>query len=222
MTSDCELGVMAKFWTPGRVKTRLAAAIGPRQAAQVYQAMLRQTVERFSSLADRRTIVFSPPGRQGDFANVAGTAWGLSPQGTGDLGTRMARYFRRAFRTGTTRVILIGADSPTLPVDYVERAFELLRERLVVLGPASDEGYYLVGAAGSIPPIFAGIQWSTPQVWRQTVSLLHQAQVTYHELPRWYDIDTLEDLNQAIRDGFKSPRVTSHSKNARQKRRPAR
>jgi glycosyltransferase A (GT-A) superfamily protein (DUF2064 family) len=99
-------------------------------------------------------------------------------------------------------VVAIGADSPTLPVEYVRRAFELLVERPVVLGPARDGGYYLVGASEDVPPIFSDIDWGTARVWQQTVTRLNESRIPFHELPPWYDIDTARDLKLAKRDGF--------------------
>ena len=90
--------------------------------------------------------------------------------------------------------MLIGSDSPTLPVEYVESAFRLLRESDVVLGPTEDGGYYLVGASRNAVGIFQNIEWSTSRVWEQTVARLHELQLSYQSLPQWYDVDELADL----------------------------
>jgi glycosyltransferase A (GT-A) superfamily protein (DUF2064 family) len=92
------------------------------------------------------------------------------------------------------RVVVVGSDSPTLPLEHVRLAFESLREHAAVLGPATDGGYYLVGAAGAVPPIFDGVSWSTAAVWLQTRERLDRSHASYAVLPEWYDVDELDDL----------------------------
>ena len=106
----------------------------------------------------------------------------------------MQQYFVDALAHGARRVVLLGSDSPTLPLDYIERAWASLDDHPVVLGPTQDGGYYLIGIRDEVPPIFDHIAWSTPQVWDQTVSRLHQSQIPFAELPGWYDVDCLQDL----------------------------
>jgi rSAM/selenodomain-associated transferase 1 len=187
------LGMFAKHWTPGRVKTRLAAAIGERQAAEVHRLFVQTLQNRFGGEADLRILAFDPPHGAADFRHAAGRAWELLPQGGGDLGERMAGFFAAGL-VRAEQVVLIGSDSPDLPASYVAEAFEALTTHDVVLGPAADGGYYLVGAAGQVPPIFADIAWSTADVWSQTVQRLEQAHCRWHELPQWYDVDTADDL----------------------------
>ncbi len=164
-------GMFAKFWQPGAVKTRLGETIGSEAAAALYRESLRTLLVRFASVAASRELVFTPGDRQAEFRLLASQAWQLEEQGTGDLGQRMARFFERAFASGRSRVVLIGSDSPTVPSSWVDRAFDALDHHRVVLGPSEDGGYYLVGARGDrVPPIFFDIDWSTAQVWPQTVN----------------------------------------------------
>jgi rSAM/selenodomain-associated transferase 1 len=189
-----QLGMFAKYWAPGAVKTRLAAAIGPRQASEVYRACLQALVRRLRSAGDRRVIAYTPQRYRADFEELAGRDWSLELQAAGDLGGRMAAFFSQALQRDRGAVVLIGSDSPTLPVEYVQDAFKRLDEVPVVLGPSRDGGYYLIGASGHLPCVFSGVLWSSPQVYQQTVSLLRAAQCAYAELPPWYDVDDLEDL----------------------------
>lgn len=188
--------MIAKYWQAGAVKTRLAASVGDAVASHLYQRFLITMLRRFDHVADRRVLAFTPPDRRAEFVSLAAGAWTLQDQGTGDLGMRMQNYFTAAFRSGADRVVLIGSDSPTLPVDYAIQAFQLLRTFPVVLGPAEDGGYYLVGAAGKVPPIFAGVAWSTSLVWSQTQSLLQAAGCRCGVLPTWYDVDDLPGLRR--------------------------
>lgn len=191
-----QLGIFAKYWQAGAVKTRLARAIGADAASELYRVFVETLLLRFQAVADRRALCYWPPQRQGEFAALAGSAWTLDQQSDGQLGHRMSCFFDKSLNAGYTRTVLIGSDSPTLPGDYLDRAFRLLRTHSVVLGPTSDGGYYLVGAAGEVPPIFENVAWSTPRVWQQTVAALHDAAIPFAELPPWYDIDEKQDLTR--------------------------
>ena len=191
-----QLGIFAKHPQPGRVKTRLAATIGDEPACRLYRAFVETLLARFAGVADRRVLVFSPPERRAEFEPLAGQSWQLAEQSAGDLGQRMRRHFEDAFDDGASRVVLLGSDSPTLPVEYVERAFDLLKEVPVVLGPSDDGGYYLIGAAGRVPLIFDDIAWSSEGVWEQTIRRLRALGRDFRELPSWYDVDDEDDLRR--------------------------
>ena len=192
--------MFAKYWEPGRVKTRLAAAIGDQAASSLYRRFVLTLLHRFAGVGQRRVLAYAPAERRTEFESLVADDWILASQGGGDLGERMQHYFAEAFRSGADRVVLIGSDSPNLPVEYVHDAFQQLDRYPVVLGPADDGGYYLVGAAGGVPPIFAGILWSSSQVWTQTVDLLRDADCPYGVLPAWYDVDDLAGLRRIHRD----------------------
>jgi rSAM/selenodomain-associated transferase 1 len=194
------LGVFAKFWTKGSVKTRLAARLGDDAACDLYRELVERIVQRFSNVADRRVLAFWPPEARSAFAPFQLSGWELMPQASGDLGARMRNFFDSAWKTGTQRAVLIGSDSPTLPLEYVEQAFSLLQRYAVVLGPACDGGYYLVGAANDTPAIFDGVAWSTPEVWPQTVARLRASQTPFAVLPEWYDVDEIEDLRRLYQE----------------------
>jgi len=197
------LGVLAKHWTPGAVKTRLAAAIGDHQAAVVYHDMLATTLARFAALADRRRVVFTPSDQRDDFAHLTDSAWELEPQIDGHLGHRIEHCFSHALAQGFERVVLIGADTPTVPAEFVAGAFRLLTRRSVVFGPAADGGYYLVGAARRVPPIFTDIPWGTPEVWVSTKRRMEQAGIAWAELPTWWDVDDDRDYRRLLAEGYR-------------------
>lgn len=194
------MGIFAKYWRPGAVKTRLAASVGDDAASRLQRRFLVTLLRRFGHVAQRRVLAYTPPDQRAEFALLAADVWTLQDQAVGDLGKRMQNYFTEAFHSGAQRVVLIGSDSPTLPLDYVTGAFQLLDTFPVVLGPADDGGYYLVGAAGGVPPIFAGVAWSTPLVWNQTQSLLQAAGYRCGVLPVWYDVDDLPGLRRMERE----------------------
>ena len=191
-----ELGVFARYWSPGKVKTRLARTIGDEAAAEIYRASLAVTLDRFSAAGDVRTVAFTPLERQAEMQAFAGTCWIARPQASGDLGQRIEHYFSEAFARGATRIVLIGSDSPTLPIAFVYDAWRQLADAPVVLGPAQDGGYYLVGLSQPLPALFADIAWSTPLVWSQTVARLQQLSVSWTKLPPWHDFDDQSDLRR--------------------------
>jgi glycosyltransferase A (GT-A) superfamily protein (DUF2064 family) len=104
---------------------------------------------------------------------------------------RLESFIAAALATAS-KVVVIGTDSPTLPVEYIERAFADLDRADVVLGPAVDGGYYLVGCR-RLPPIFAGIDWSSNRVLAQTIDRLVTPSWSLALLPPWYDVDTPKD-----------------------------
>ena len=188
------LGMFAKYWEPGQVKTRLATALGEQRAARVYQVFVETLIHRLAEVADRRALAFTPADREHEFRQVQAT-WDLQHQlNPGNLGARMKHFFETALRDGFHRVILIGSDSPDLPTDVLEQAFEQLRDHDVVLGPSLDGGYYLIGAAGQVPQVFDGMPWSSPELWETTVARSTDQQCRFAVLPTWYDVDTLADL----------------------------
>jgi rSAM/selenodomain-associated transferase 1 len=193
-----ELGVFAKYWEPGRVKTRLARHIGDPAAREIYRAFLRCIAERFGNVADGRRFVVTPANRRQDIELfLSDNRWQVSTQVDGDLGRRMQAYFEQTLATCGSAVLL-GSDSPNLPRDILSDAFDLLKQYQVVAGPAEDGGYYLIGVAGSVPEVFHEIDWSTDRVWEQTRRHLTEANVRFALLPVWYDIDTAVDLGRLV------------------------
>jgi len=193
-----QLGVFAKYWEPGKVKTRLAATIGNQRASSIYRSFVETLLKRLSRVGQRRVLAVAPPERMKDFSVVAGEAWSVEPQARGDLGTRMKHYFDTGFERSARCVVLMGSDSPDIPLAYVEQAFEMLEKFPVVLGPTSDGGYYLIAARDATPPVFDHIAWSTPSVWTDTIEQLDQAGLSYGQLPQWYDVDDLESLARMV------------------------
>lgn len=190
------LGLFAKFPEPGRVKTRLAERIGPRAAANLAVAMTADLLQRFQGAADRRRLGYAPATLEAEqyFRQATGPAWELWPQPERDLGGRMHAFFAAANPGPNDVTVLIGSDSPSLPEAFVAEAFTRLQDVDCVLGPATDGGYYLIGCRGAPAAIFREVDWSQPTVLSQTVQRAAEHSVRLAELPPWYDIDTLQDL----------------------------
>ena len=195
------IGLFAKFWQPGTVKTRLAAKIGNESACEIYRDFVFHLLARLNAIGDTRTVVFSPPEKQTEFENSIPDPWGLVPQSPGDLGQRMGTFFKSTFDDSNiqnldspTKVVVIGADSPHIEANQIQSAFDALENNSVVLGPSTDGGYYLVGMNKPCLEIFDGIQWSTESVLQRTIKILKDRQLSFELLEPMTDVDELNDL----------------------------
>jgi hypothetical protein len=187
------LGVFAKQPIPGQVKTRLAGETSPEWAASVAEAFLRDTLARLAGIPARHVLAYAPANAGAYFAPLAGETFSLIPQAPGDLGQRMAAFFQAQQAAGARAAVLVGTDSPTLPLEWIARAFADLHGRAdIVLGPATDGGYYLIGIGRRLPPIFEGVRWSSSHVLAETMARL-PGDWRLELLPPWYDVDTLAD-----------------------------
>lgn len=192
------------------MKTRLAAAIGPKIAAEVYLGCLRCSLGRFSQLGCRRLVAYSPPEKRAAFESVLPTGWGLVEQSSGDLGARMSRFFEQRCLAGDRRVVVVGSDSPSLSIERISAAFELLEDVPVVLGPSEDGGYYLVGLNQPIPELFEGIEWGGERVLEQSLAVLRRVGASAELLPGWYDLDVEADLQRLRAELASDPGIDSH------------
>jgi hypothetical protein len=193
-----ELAQLAVFVRPpiaGKVKTRLAALFGERGAAELYQAFVEDTLHLCSRVRDagRVDLALWSAGPQDDivseWAKRLGVPVRLQPQG--DLGVKLATAFEEGLRR-YQRVVIIGSDAPSLPIEHIGAAFDALEGAPMVLGPANDGGYYAVGAAHSVQPSFRGVRWSTRHALQDTARANAQQQIA--AIAPWYDIDEPEDL----------------------------
>lgn len=189
------LGVFVKAPAPGQVKTRLAAEVGVHTAAEIYRHLGRRVVSACGG-PGHETVVWFAPAR----ARSAVRDWlkGLKvaayqAQVSGALGARLGAAFRRHFRQAARRVILIGSDCPGVDAGLVSRALAALDEHDLVLGPAHDGGYYLIGLRAPVPQLFRGIAWSTEAVLGQTLAQARRLGLSVALLPRLRDVDTASD-----------------------------
>ncbi|MBI4514478.1 MAG: TIGR04282 family arsenosugar biosynthesis glycosyltransferase [Deltaproteobacteria bacterium] len=199
------LVVMARYPEIGRVKTRLARAIGDDRAHALYRAFLRDIEARFAG--QRRTLVwaFHPP--QSDFAAVVGRGRCL-PQVGGDLGERLHNCFRSLCREGFDCALIIGGDAPHVREAWLDEAEHALARAEVVLGPSADGGYYLIGMRQP-HDLFSGIEMSTPRVLAETLAKAQTAGLRVHLLPESFDVDEESDVARLrallVHDGSQLP-----------------
>ncbi len=200
------IGAFAKYWEPGRVKTRLGEQVGMVQASRIYQGFLTTLIQRLTPVGDCRHLVFSPPERLPEFSRLtqecgAGdlSSWDLVPQSGSHLGERLQNYCKAAFDQGCSQLVVLGTDSPNLPLAYIEAAFQSLEDHDVVLGPAEDGGYYLIGLNAYHSFLFEGIPWSTSETLSATLEAASRHDLTVKTLPIWYDVDDDSTLTR-LRD----------------------
>ena len=211
------LAVMCKQPERGKVKTRIAAALGDDRAAEVYRCALHDTLALASSIADvSHVLSYAPPtGNARRYFEQAAPDFALIPQQGVTLGERISGTLAPLLKNYSP-VVLIGSDSPDLPAELITRAFEILRGPTdVVLGPANDGGYYLIGVQSLQPILFMGIDWSTALVAQQTRARAAEAGLRTADLPPWHDLDTVADLQALVAPGAPLTRAFVAALNAK-------
>lgn len=184
--------VMTKWPKPGSVKTRLAASIGSERAARVQEIMLRETVARLFSSTRAIRLAVTPDDALGEARRVFPSTRPTG-QGAGDLGQRIDRAIRSALAYAHA-VVVVGADSPDIPLSIVEEAFERLERVDLVLGPAADGGVYLIGMTQPHDGLFRDVAWGTPSVFGSLEANAARLTLATAILSPWRDVDTLGDL----------------------------
>ncbi len=191
--------VFAKVPQAGHVKTRLTEAISPEDAASLYHAFLADAAIQYEQLGCAVRYHIAPDGY-----DTIGSASELVPMSAGatthvqrgaDLGERMLNAFVDAFKSGFERIVVIGTDHPTLPIEFVGCAFdELETTGSLVVGPATDGGYYLLGLNELYPTLFQGMRFSHGDVFDDTLARASTLNTRLVVLPEWSDVDTPNEL----------------------------
>ena len=184
----------------GDSKTRLHPLLGPARAAELAGCFLLDIVNTIDSLAPdvghRGYAVYAPEGSEAELRRFVPDHFGLMCRRDATLGVVLLGATEQLLAAGHDVVVLVNADSPTLPVEYLEQAIAAARAPgdRVVLGPAHDGGYYLIALKRAHAALFASIPWSTPDVLRLTQKRAHEMELAAHLLPAWYDVDDAPSL----------------------------
>jgi rSAM/selenodomain-associated transferase 1 len=180
----------------GKVKTRLASAVGEKKAVKLYKRFLLEMLFTLNRGTFLFYLCYSPESPLSDLKDWLGDHYLYMPQSGENLGERMKNGFAEAIFMNFKRVVLIGSDIPDLPLEFIEEAFTSLMEKDAVIGPSFDGGYYLIGFKDKTfsPRVFEGIRWSTQSVFEKTLNILKQEGLAVHTLQPLRDIDTVEDL----------------------------
>lgn len=177
----------------GKVKTRLAKSIGDEQALAVYHKLLAHTKSVAEATPASRQLFY-------DTAVVAEDEWSNDKfikrvQADGDLGARMRAAFEHCL-VDNEKVVIIGSDCPEISPEIIETAFRRLELADIVIGPALDGGYYLLGMKEQHPELFADMEWSTESVFEETLKRIQAKGLLYTQCPTLSDMDDIEDLNK--------------------------
>ena len=199
------LVIFAKAPIPGEVKTRLCPPLTPDEAATLHGSFILDTLERTKTAVMKLKLPIDrylacAPSSTHVFFKIMEERQGvkLIDQVGDDLGARMDQAFSTLFVQGYRQIVLIGTDVPTLPLDHFKQALTALENHDLVLGPAFDGGYYLIGLKRPIPELFADIPWSTDQVLRLTQEKASAIGLKASLIQPWRDVDTLADLEALI------------------------
>ncbi|PPL04330.1 TIGR04282 family arsenosugar biosynthesis glycosyltransferase [Parapedobacter indicus] len=183
--------IFAKRPVYGKVKTRLAVSIGPAAALEIYRQLLNHTLD-IATKVEVEKIIFYSDETAPDNRTVSG--FRSTTQHGVDLGERMKNAFADVFRQGYAKAVIVGADCPAIDETIVAAAFDTLDKRDVVIGPAYDGGYYLLGMKRVHPMLFENIPWSTATVFEKTVAICKNDELSYSLLPPLPDVDEEKDL----------------------------
>lgn len=181
----------------GKVKTRLAAQIGDEKALNVYRKLLAHTKE-LAVETGTDVFVFATEALSDDYWNQ----FTIAQQKGDDLGQKMQSAFEAVFNKGYEKVVIIGSDCPELSCAHIQEAFQSLDEKDVVIGPAKDGGYYLLGMKKIHEKLFHNKAWSTAKVFEETITAINELQLSYKQLETLRDVDEEKDLPQSWREEF--------------------
>lgn len=177
----------------GKVKTRIAQSLGDDKALLIYRILLEHTQYITQHIECAKYVFYAD--NINEYDGWLSDIYHRAIQSNGDLGNKMSKAFEQIFNTGATQAIIIGSDCYDLRAVDIEKAFDLLAEADIVIGPASDGGYYLLGMKIHQPALFENISWSTALVLQETLGICTQQGLKYILLPVLNDVDEEKDIN---------------------------
>ena len=192
---------------PGFVKTRLTSIFSQSEAAELYSSFIKDTLHLALNITGVSVYVaWTPDDGLPELQSVLGCNAKVSwfKQKGNHLGEKLSNALKGFLEKKTQKIVILAGDSPLLPQNYVEQAFSTLDKNEIVIGPAIDGGYYLIGmsskAIDKYKTVFELIDWGTSRVLDQTRKAIRSCSLSYHELPTWYDVDYPEDLEKIRND----------------------
>jgi uncharacterized protein len=204
LQATCAIAVMAKASVPGQTKTRLVPMVNAEQAAALNTAFLRDVADNLLAAAAlvniKGCMAYSPAGSQPFFDNTLPASIDCFETVAADFGHCLCHAASHLLTAGYGSVCLLNSDSPTLPIGYLVAAATILASPgdRVVIGPATDGGYYLIGIKRPHKGLFENVDWSTERVFRQTLSRADELGLAVVLLPAWYDVDDADSLGALI------------------------
>jgi rSAM/selenodomain-associated transferase 1 len=192
------VAIMAKAPRAGEVKTRLCPPLSPAEATELYRCFLLDKIEQVRMLKSAIPAIAYTPAEERTFFETLAPGFVLFPQEGPDLGARLASCFDHLLERGYAGALAVDSDTPTLPAEFLEQALALIAtpDVDVVVGPSEDGGYYLIGLRRAHRELFDEIAWSTAMVLPETVRRAAAKRLRVVSLPRWFDVDTADDLER--------------------------
>lgn len=186
--------IFAKEPKKGKVKTRLLSVLGKEQCVNLYKAFLKDTIYMAKRVnCEEKVIAYQSNSYPSYLRKISGGFKFYRQKGK-DIGKRMYDAFKFAECHRFSKTVIIGSDSPTLKPDFIEAAFRLLDTNDIVLGPAIDGGYYLIGLKNPYPGLFKDVEWSSDKVLEVTLKNAGKKGKKVMLLKKWYDVDDRESL----------------------------
>jgi len=205
------LVIMAKAPRPGTVKTRLASCLSPDSVTSFYCCLLHDTLALARSLGDVEVAIMCPETDVNELTQVAGNKASVVAQKGEGLAAGLTSVFARFAKEHQRRIIAFNSDSPHLPRSVLEDAFETLAAHDLVVGPTHDGGYYLVGAKGFHPALFAHDGMGTSTALERLLSRAQALKLSVGFVDVFYDIDVAEDLTRLAAELSLAPARAPHT-----------
>jgi uncharacterized protein len=190
--------VFVKAPRPGLAKTRIAVTAGEPRAAAIHRELTATVLSRVGALAAVE-LRFMPDDAEAEIGPWRRQTWTAQAQGSGDLGERLRRAFEQSFASGAERVVIIGSDCPEVRSSDIRTAWKELKAHDLVVGPAIDGGYWLIGLRAAQPALFENIAWSTEAVLGETLQRARSLGLRIQLLRFLGDIDTESDWDAYVR-----------------------
>jgi rSAM/selenodomain-associated transferase 2/rSAM/selenodomain-associated transferase 1 len=205
--------VFTRYPEPGTTKTRMISELGSEGAAELQRQMTEHIISRTKTLSKFHPLpveVRYEGGSEKLMTEWLGSGFSYTSQGSGDIGLRMGRALQAAFGKGCETAVIIGSDIPDITTEILIEAFRALEHNDLVLGPAGDGGYYLIGVHRRSfrhwhPQIFSDINWGTESVLPQTLGIAQSLGLNYNLLRTLRDVDRPEDLSVWQRAAHQTP-----------------
>lgn len=195
------------------MKSRLWTHLTPEQACALHCAATSDTAAFLAQTLPNAAgwVFFSEDSASREARRVVlPSRFRCAIQEGSSLGDRMGAAFARAFASGARRVVIFGSDSPTLPAAIPDQAFLALNNSDLVVGPAEDGGYYLIGSRRFDPRLFQGVEWSTPRTCEQTLANAAGMEYTTAVLEPWFDLDEWGDVERLLADARRGRPLPAH------------
>jgi rSAM/selenodomain-associated transferase 1 len=178
----------------GKVKTRLNPKLPQETILKLYTRFLNDSIEKISRISESEHFIAGFPKEDLAYFDKVSQERNISifPQLGNDLGEKMRNAFEDRFKEGYEKVVIIGSDSPSLPLENIQMAFR--SEKDIVIGPSADSGYYLIGMNRKRIEVFEGVSWGSDMVLNETLKKIQFAGASLELLPVWYDVDEFQDL----------------------------